>query len=171
MPQIINFTSTKEMDIAIIPNVIYDDTISRRKLKIEDYFILHPKLLFSFVGYNGKLKLANQLAYDKKCGCFYNIPWITNYQVENNFKELTLSFSQQVEEYRYMIQNWTPSPNISNMQWLSQIALTMILDIKQFSYYTQNNLETCSIFQKKYYIDNFTSKKQFINYINNLYNV
>ena len=161
MTTIIDFTTTEELDKSIIPWVIYNETINKQKEKIQNYFILHPYLMFSFVGYNGALKLANQLSSQKKCGCFYNIPWKTIYDEVNNTKKTTLTFSQQVEEYRYMILNWKPSPRISYMQYLSQIALQMILDIKLYSYSLQNNLEYCTIFNRKYYSDNFKSPKQF----------
>jgi hypothetical protein len=166
MTVILNVNTSKEIDSAIIPEVIYNETINKEKEKIEDYFILHPKLLLSFVGYNGALKLANQLASDKKCGCYYKIPWITHYASINNLKYVDLSFSQQVDEYRYMILYWKPSPEISYMQYLSQIALTMIQDIKQYLYYRTNNLEYCGIYNKKYYINNFKNEKLFLNYLN-----
>ena len=165
MTTIINFGTTKEMDTSIIPYKIYDETINKKKLKIQNYFILHPDLMFSFVGYNGALKLANQLASTKKCGCFYNIPWITYYDHINKTKQTTLTFSQQVEEYRYMIKFWYPSPEISYMQYLSQIALGMILDINRFYYNITNNLDTCTLFSKKWYTHNFNNPKIFLNYI------
>jgi hypothetical protein len=165
MTIIINFITTENMDMGLIPEEIYDITINKNKKQIENYFILHPLLLYSFVGFNGALKLANQLNSNKKCGCFYNVPWITHYAAVNNTKITSLSFTQQVEEYRYMILYWTPSPKISYMQYLSQIALSMILDISQYMYYTSNNLETCSISQKDYYKNNFTNMKQFRYYI------
>ena len=87
---------------------------------------------------------------------FQNI-WISpqdiKYDSVNNTKVTTLTFSQQVEEYRYMILYWTPSPEMSYMQYLSQIALTMIMTIRQFLYYRTNNLEDCSIYNQKYYIN------------------
>ena len=166
MTIIINFNTVKDLDTGIIPYEIYNETINKHRVKIENYFILHPELLMSFVGYNGALKLSNQLASNKKCGCFYDIPWKTYYSTENNVGKISLSFTQQVEEYRYMILYWKPSPEISNMQYLSQIALGMILDIKQFLYYRTNNLDNCNIFQKKYYSNNFNNPKAFINYIN-----
>jgi hypothetical protein len=165
MTVIINFNSTAELDKSIIPNAIYNETINKEKIKIQDYFILHPLLLYSFVGYNGALKLANQLSSNKKCGCYYKIPWKTYYEVNNNTSSISLSFSQQVEEYRYMIKFWYPSPEISYMQYLSEIALSMILDISQFLYYRDNNLETCTIFQKKYYTNNFKNQRQFYLYV------
>ena len=166
MTVILNLNTSKDIDIAIIPEVIYNETINKQTKKIEDYFILHPKLLLSFVGFNSTLKLANQLAYNKKCGCYYKIPWITHYASINNIKNVDLSFSQQVEEYRYMILYWTPSPELSYMQYLSQIALTMIQNIKQYLYYRSNNLEySCIINSKKYYINNFKNEKMFLNHI------
>jgi len=167
MTVILNINTSKDIDIAIIPEVIYNETINKETKKIEDYFILHPKLLLSFVGFNSTLKLANQLAYNKKCGCYYKIPWITHYASINNIKNVDLSFSQQVDQYRYMILYWIPSPELSYMQYLSQIALTMIQDIKQYLYYRSNNLEYCGIINsKKYYINNFKNEKIFLNYIN-----
>ena len=162
---IIDINVSADLDSAIIPAEIYDMTIAKENEQIMNYFILHPKLMYSFVGYNGALKLANQLNYNKKCGCYYTIPWLTQYGKTNNISETVLSFSQQVGEYRYMIVNWKPSPKMSYMQYLSQIALAMVLDINQYFYYQSNNLETCTIFQKKYYTDNFQSPKQFLNYI------
>jgi len=163
--EIININVTSEIDQAIIPAEIYDLTLSKETEKIMDYFILHPKLMYQFVGYNSALKLANQLSSNKKCGCYYTIPWLTYYGKENNIQKTVLSFSQQVEEYRYMILYWKPSPTLSYMQYLSQIALSMVLDISQYFYYQSNNLQSCSLFQKKYYSNNFKSEKQFINYI------
>ena len=167
MTIIINYGTTQQMDMDLIPQEIYDITINKNKELIENYFILHPVLLYSFVGFNGNLKLANQLASNKKCGCFYQVPWKSHYAYLNNLNKTTISFNQQVQEYRYMIINWTPSPSISYMQYLSQIALGMILDISQYIYYTSNNLETCTIFQKKYYKNNFNSVREFRTYIYN----
>ena len=166
MTIITNYGTSADLDKALIPHVIYDYTINKQREKIESYFILHPLLMFSFVGYNGQLKLANQLAANKKCGCYYNIPWITQWDVDNNVKKTTLSFTQQVEQYRYMILYWYPSPEISYMQYLSEIALGMILQIKQYIYYITNNLEPCSLYQQKYYKDNFQNSRQFLVYIN-----
>jgi len=41
-----------------------------------------------------------------------------------------------------------------------------MLVINQFLYYRTNNLEYCTIYNKKYYSDNFRDNKLFINYIN-----
>jgi len=166
MAVFINFSSMQNMDSSLIPNEIYNETINKEKNKIEDYFILNPSLLKSFVGFNGALKLANQLSYNKKCGCFYKMPWKTYYSSINNTNETIISFSQQVELYRYMISFSSPSPEISYLKYLSDIALDMMLVINQFLYYRSNNLEYCTIYNKKYYSNNFKNNKLFINYIN-----
>jgi len=160
-----NYGTSSDLDKALIPHVIYEETINKHREKIESYFITHPLLMFSFVGFNGTLKLANQLSSNKKCGCFYYMPWLTEWGFNNNVNKTVLSFTQQVQQYRYMILYWYPSPEISNMQWLSQIALGMILDIKQYNYYLSNNLQNCNIFQKKYYKDNFKNEREFYLYI------
>ena len=165
MITIIKSTTTEQLDKDIIPYELYDYTINKDKLSIQNYLILHPYLLYSFVGYNGALKLANQLSSDKKCGCYYTIPWKTYYGHTTNTSKNSLTFSQQVEEYRYMILNWYPSPKMSYMQYLSQIALSMVLDISQYMYYTSNNLYPCSFYQKKYYSDNFANEILFRKYI------
>lgn len=156
----------QNMDLSLIPNEIYNETINKEKNKIENYFILNPLLLKSFVGFNGALKLANQLSYNKKCGCFYKIPWKTYYSSINNTNETIISFSQQVEFYRYMITFSIPSLEISYLKYLSDIALDMMLVINQFLYYRANNLEYCTIYNKKYYSNNFKNDKLFIKYIN-----
>lgn len=163
MPVTIKFNSSSDLDTAIIPNDIYTQTINRETEKIQDYFILHIPLLLSFVGFYSALKLANQLASDKKSGNFYILPWITYYQYKNKTEKIALSFSQQVDEYRYMARYWTPSPVKSNMEYLSRIALGMIQEIKQYKYYTQNNLYDCAILNKKYYTNNFTNIRKFNN--------
>jgi hypothetical protein len=66
--KIINFGTTEDMDKYLIPNAIYNETINKHKAKIQEYFIQNPLIMLSFVGYNSALKLANQLAYNKKCG-------------------------------------------------------------------------------------------------------
>ncbi len=163
--KIIDFGTAEDMDTYLIPNAIYNETIHKQKLKIQEYFITHPKLMFAFVGFNGALKLANQLAYNKKCGCFYTMPWKTYYDEVYGTQSTSLTFAQQVEEYRYMILYWYPSPKISHMQYLSQIALGMILEIKNYWYYIQNNLYDCTILQKGWYKNNFPSERAFRLYI------
>jgi hypothetical protein len=51
------------------------------------------------------------------------------------------------------------------MQYLSQIALGMILQIKLYNYSLQNNLDYCTIFTEKYYTDNFKNPKLFKLYL------
>jgi hypothetical protein len=163
--KIINFGTAQEMDKYLIPNAIYNETINKNKVKIQEYFIKHPRLMLSFVGFNGALKLANQLAYNKKCGCFYTIPWKTYYDEVFHTKKTSLTFAQQVEEYRYMILNWYPSPRISYMQYLSQIALGMILIINQYLYSIQNNLNDCTLFNQDWYKNTFDNITAFRLYI------
>jgi len=158
---IINFGSTENMDNDVVPHVLYNMTINKETLNIQNYLITHIPLLYSFVGFNGALKLANQLNANKKCGCFYVFPWKTEYDEINGTAKTSLLFSQQVDLYRYMIAN----SNTSHMKYLSTIALQMILQINLYLYYISNNRDPCFIFQQKWYSENFTNINAFKTYI------
>lgn len=158
---IINFGTTENMDKEIIPEVIYTLTINKNTINIQDYFIKHIPLLYSFVGFNGALKLANQLNVNKKCGCYYILPWKTHYAEMNDTIKTSLLFIQQVDLYTYMIKN----SNTSYMKYLSGIALQMVLNINLYLYYITNNKDPCFIFREKWYKDNFTNENTFRTYI------
>ena len=53
---IINFGTTENMDKEIIPEVIYTLTINKNTINIQDYFIKHIPLLYSFVGFAIRLR-------------------------------------------------------------------------------------------------------------------
>ena len=158
----------EELDKLLIPHVIYDLTINKKTEEIEIYFIKHPRLMYNFVGFNSKLKHADYLSSQRKCSCFYELKWITEYAYKNNQIKTILLFNQQVKLYRYMIKNWYPNNNISYMRYLSSIALKMIQDIYRFNYNLNNNLFTDKCFIKLRYMREFTNLQEIIEYINNL---
>ena len=158
----------KELDKLLIPHEIYDMTLNRQTKKIELYFISNPKLMFSFVGFNSKLKHSDYLSSNRKCGCFYEMPWLTQYAYENNLTKSILLFNQQVSFYRYMIKYWYPNSELSNLRYLSSIALGMIQNIYRFNYNLENNLATDACFTKLSYMKNFKNLQEVINYIYNL---
>ena len=164
-----NAEQSKELDRLLIPNEIYDLTLQKDTEAIEKYFILNLDLMAQFVGFNSTLKKANSLASERKCGCFYKIPWITRWAYENNQKKTILLFNQQVKEYRYMIRYWYPSPEISYMRYLSAIALNLFLIIKRYIYNTNNNLVCSEIQCKKNIFDSLGIN--YVNFVNNFYNI
>lgn len=143
MSSIIVYTSVADLDRLAIPAVIYTDVIARNSAAILTYFENNPQLALQFAGMNSALKRANQLNYEKKCGCFYTFPWNTQYNVENSISQTTLNFSQQVELYKYMIQHWSPSPDQSYLRYVSAIALGLLLKLKRAKYNIENNLDVC----------------------------
>ena len=149
----------QELDRYLIPHEIYDLTLEKNTKKIKEYFYTHINLMTQFVGFNSKLKIANNLASDRKCGCFYNVPWKTQWASENNVNKSILLFNLQVREYRYMIKYWYPSPQMSYMRYLSSIALEIVLNINQYIYYQNNNLSCSALTCNKNYIDKFKNKK------------
>ena len=130
--------------------------------------------MFSFVGFNSKLKHADYLSSNRKCGCYYEMPWLTQYAYENNLIKSILLFNQQVSFYRYMIKYWYPNqPSLpqSYMRYLSMIALQIILDIKRFNYNLQNNLDFNLCCKNNIYLEYFPNGRSLINYIQNYLNI
>jgi hypothetical protein len=142
MSTIIVYTSVADLDRLAVPSVIYTETIARNTTAITTYFENNPQLMLQFVGMNSALKRANQLNYEKKCGCLYTFPWNTQYNVDNSISQTTLNFSQQVELYQYIIQHWN-TPDQSYLQFLSAIALGILLKLKRAKYNIDNNLDVC----------------------------
>lgn len=142
MSTIIVYTSVADLDRLAVPAVIYIETIARNTMAIITYFENNPQLALQFAGMNSALKYANQLNYEKKCGCLYTFPWNTQYNVVNSVPKTTLNFSQQVELYQYILQHWN-TPDQSNLRYLSAIALTILLRLKRAKYNIENNLCVC----------------------------
>lgn len=164
---IISDMSDETLDKELIPNVIYDQTIKRETKYLKEYFFKHPQLMMQFAGFNSKLKQANQLASERKCGCFYEVPWITKYAADKGIKRTRLLFVSQVNIYRYMIRYWYPYPIISNMAYLSRIALQLLQTIGVTRYYIQNNLNPCTTYFEEEYSVVMPNNRSFIDYINN----
>jgi hypothetical protein len=141
MSSIIVYTTTADLDRLSIPSIIYADTIAHNTTAIITYFENNPQIMLQFAGFNSALKRANQLNYEKKCGCFYTFPWNTQYNVVNNVSSTILNFSQQVELYQYMIMNWNNGQ--SYMHYLSTIALSILLKIKRTKYNIDRGLCNC----------------------------
>ena len=137
------YQDASELDKLILPAVLYNAVINKKKNVIIKYLEKHPQLALKIFGFNQTLKIANSYKAQNKCGCFTTVPWVTYYQKENNKSRTIISFTQQNEIYRYMIQYWYPSPDISNMRYLSNIALTLLLNVKLAWSYIGNNLEPC----------------------------
>ncbi len=141
MSSIIVYTTTADLDRLCVPSAIYAETIAHNTSAIITYFENNPQVMLQFVGFNSALKRANQLNYEKKCGCFYTFPWNTQYNVDNSVSSTILNFSQQVELYQYMLINW--NNGVSYMRYLSAIALNILLKIKRAAYNIKAGLCNC----------------------------
>ncbi len=141
MSSIIVYTTTADLDRLCVPSAIYSETIAKNTTAITTYFENNPQVMLQFVGFNSALKLANQLNYEEKCGCFYTFSWNTQYNIVNSVSKTILNFSQQVELYQYMLQNW--NNGLSYMRYLSAIALGILLKLKRAKYNIQAGLCNC----------------------------
>ncbi len=141
MSSIIIYTTTADLDRLSIPSAIYTETIAHNTTAITTYFENNPQVMLQFAGFNSTLKRTNQLNYEKKCGCFYTFPWNTQYNVEHSTTSTILNFSQQVELYQYMLINWNNGN--SYMNYLSKIALGILLKLKRAKYNIDQGLCNC----------------------------
>jgi hypothetical protein len=159
------------IDKEVIPNVLYDWVLERKTIKIKKYLENHPRLMFQIAQFNQALKVSNQYAANNKCNCAYQIPWITKYGKDNQKgNSIYLSFTQQVELYRYMIRYWYPSPQISNMRYLSLIALGTLQQLKLAKTLIGEGKNPCVVGNKDVIVGkDFSSNYQFIKYLDNHY--
>jgi hypothetical protein len=161
----------QQIDRVIIPNAVYDLVIERKTLQLKKYLEQHPKLMFNIAQFNQTLKVSNQYASDNKCNCAYQLPWVTKYGATNNLgKSIYLSFTQQVEMYRYMIRYWYPYPKISNMRYLSMVALGTLQELKLAKTMIGEGKNPCVVGQKDVIVGKtFSSNYKFIQYLDNHY--
>lgn len=159
----------EELDKMLIPERIYQETLNRNTEAIQNYFFNNnPSLMLAFVGFNSKLKFAERMLSERKCSCFYTVPWITKYQVDNNKNKTILLFNQLIQLYDYMIRYWYPSKEMSNLRYLSQISLSMLNDMKRFVYNINNNLDCSAILCKSYLRNNLKNNRDLMIYINQI---
>lgn len=157
----------EEIDKQVIPAAVYDLVIERKALQLKKYLEQHPTLMFNIAKMNQALKVSNQFACDNKCNCAYQLPWVTQYGKTNGLgKSVYLSFTQQVELYRYMIRFWYPYPKISNMRYLSMIALGTLQQLKLAKSMIGAGKDACVVGKTNVVVGkNFKSNYQFIRYL------
>ncbi len=164
--------NVKLLDKYVIPAGVYDFVINRNIIQLKKYLEQHPKLLFKIAQFNQQLKLANQYAADNKCLCAYTIPWVTTYANCYNMgqRRVCLTFTQQVNLYRYMIRYWYPSPEMSNTRFLSMVALGTLQELKLAKQYIGAGKDPCVVGNKEVIVGkNFSSNYQFVEYLDNHY--
>lgn len=156
----------KELDHLLLPSDIYSLIINKEKLNLQKYLIENSELLYQFVGFNSKLKHSKSLSSERKCGCFYEIPWKTKYAEDYNLEKTYLLFNQQLIVHDHMIKYWYPNSDISHLRYISSIALEIIQDLKKYNYYQENNLNYLFIFNKPWSI--WKNVLELNNYLENL---
>ena len=106
------------IDTDIIPIVLYDEVINRRKKNIITILKQNNMLLKQLTEfYNITLQSAYKMEFQAKQGRGCRIGWITKYQIDNNKDYMMLSFSQQYQFLRYLLTH----PN-SNFGYLINIV-------------------------------------------------
>ncbi len=92
------------LDKDLIPIILYDDVINRRKNQIIEKLKKDNRLLNQLTEfYNVTLMSAYKMEFQAKQGRGYRVPWITKYQIVNEQNYMLLSFQQQYQFLKYLL--------------------------------------------------------------------
>jgi hypothetical protein len=96
----------------LIPMSLYEDVIYRRKNIIIEKLKRDTNLLSQLTQfYNVQLQTAYKMEFQSKQGRGYRVPWISKYQITNQTTQMLVSFEQQYQLLRYLLN--APNCNLS----------------------------------------------------------
>jgi hypothetical protein len=96
----------------LIPLSLYEDVIYRRKNIIIEKLKRDTNLLSQLTQfYNVQLQSAYKMEFQSKQGRGYRVPWISKYQITNQTNQMLISFEQQYQLLRYLLN--APNCNLS----------------------------------------------------------
>jgi hypothetical protein len=88
----------------LIPMSLYEDVIHRRKNIIIEKLKRDTNLLSQLTQfYNIQLQSAYKMEFQAKQGRGYRVPWISKYQITNQTNQMLISFEQQYQLLRYLL--------------------------------------------------------------------
>ncbi len=98
------------LDIELIPNILVQEVLHKKKNKIIHILKKNPTLLNQLTEfYNITLMSAHNTEFQSKNGRGYRVPWLTFYQIkEGSSSPMLLSFQQQYQFLRYLLNNSNP---------------------------------------------------------------
>lgn len=96
----------------LIPMSLYEDVLHRRKNVIIEKLKRDTNLLSQLTQfYNVQLQTAYKMEFQAKQGRGYRVPWISKYQITNQTNQMLVSFEQQYQLLRYLLN--APNCNLS----------------------------------------------------------
>ncbi len=116
------------IDIQILPHILFEDVIHKREKKIIKLLKNNKTLLNQLTEfYNITLMSAHNTEFQSKNGRGYRIPWKTQYQFIEDTQNILLSFEQQYQFLRYLLNNTNPHGKSYFMYLINIIQYNFVL--------------------------------------------
>lgn len=116
------------LDIELIPNLLFEEVLSKKKNRIIQILKKNKKLLDQLTEfYNITLMSAHNTEFQSKSGRGYRIPWVTYYQIKEDRTHMLLSFEQQYQFLRYLLNNTNPHGKSHFMYLMNIIQYNFVL--------------------------------------------
>jgi hypothetical protein len=118
----------------LIPMTLYEDVIHRRKNVVIEKLKRDTNLLSQLTQfYNIQLQTAYKLEFQAKEGRGYRVPWISKYQITNQTNHMLISFEQQYQLLRYLLN--TPNCNLNFLMNIIQYNFVLTSCNQPKNYY------------------------------------
>jgi hypothetical protein len=117
------------LDIELIPNILVQEVLHKKKNKIIHILKKNKSLLNQLTEfYNITLMSAHNTEFQSKNGRGYRVPWLTFYQIkEDSSSPMLLSFQQQYQFLRYLLNNTNPHGKSHFMYLMNIIQYNFVL--------------------------------------------
>lgn len=107
-----NSYSEAQLDIAILPNEIYADVLSRNLVNIKNYVIANPTIIQQLAFLNRAFRSAYTYIGNGGSGNSYNLTYVSKFNVDNLASIVTLNPNQLYNMYRYTVNSRMTNSNI-----------------------------------------------------------
>lgn len=116
------------LDIELIPNLLFEEVLSKKKNLIIQILKKNKKLLDQLTQfYNITLMSAHNTEFQSKSGRGYRVPWVSRYQIKENRTHMLLSIQQQYQFLRYLLNNTNPHGKSHFMYLINIIQYNFVL--------------------------------------------
>lgn len=116
------------LDIDLLPHLLLEPVLHKKKNKIIQILKNNQKLLNQLTEfYNITLMSAHNTEFQSKNGRGYRVPWVTSYQIKEDTSHLLLSFQQQYQFLRYLLNNTNPHGKSHFMYLINIIQYNFVL--------------------------------------------
>ncbi len=108
-----------QIDLAILPDAVYDDVLARNLAAVRSYIIANPSMIQQFAFLNRAIRSAYTYIGKGGCGNRYNLTYLSKYSANNGGTLITMTAQQMYLMYRYLA---NARMNQSHMAYLMNVA-------------------------------------------------